>query len=81
MSYKKITICEMLRQINDLSQDNPEVRVILKTAYKSAKKMNDRLNYYSNKYEGKKKCNFKWEDNPRKKEVMKLRGAKGYKKL
>lgn len=78
--YKKYTVCEMVRQVNDICQkpeDAPK-REILKNIYKSVKKMNDRLNYYARKYEKKKKWDVKWQDNPNKKSVVKLRESKGY---
>lgn len=79
--YKKVTICEMVRQVNDICQDRDDVRALLKPIYKAAKKMNDRLNYYAKKYEKKKKWDIKWEDNPHKKKVIKLRNSKNYKGL
>jgi len=83
MSYKKVTICEMLRQVNDLCQSDEDShkRKLLKKAYKAAKKMNKRLNYYAQTYEDKKKDDMKWEDNTHKKEVAALRGSEGYKAL
>jgi hypothetical protein len=76
-SSKKITICEVLREINDLHQNDSEhdrtIRKKLMIAEEMAKKMSKKLFEYS------KTKNFAWwKNNPDYEKNMKKRLAKNY---
>jgi len=73
----KITVCEILRDINDLHQGDDEhdkrVRELLFTAEKMAKKMDQKLFEYNKKWDEE----F-WKENPEYKKKLEKRLKKSY---
>lgn len=78
----RLTICEILRQINDLCQDkkDDEIRKLIATATDMAKRMNGRLDFYADYYhKGIPWDKDMWEKNRKVYELRRLRNKKDYK--
>ena len=77
MASNKITICEVLREINDLHQDNSihseQIRKLLFIAQGMAKKMNYKLLENNKDYD-----KGWWKDNPNYEKNLKKRLSKDY---
>lgn len=79
----KVTICEVLREINDKcqrdSKEDKAIRKLLSNAIEMAKRMNARLDFYAHHYhEGIEWDYDMWKKNIKVHEKKTLRGKRGY---